>query len=130
MAKGFAGIPRRVIESDDYKSLSGSSVKLLVELCYQYRGKNNGDLTIAESLLLKRGFNSKTTIRKAAKELLEKNIIALTRQGRFINPGGVCSLYALTWESIDHCKGKLDVSSTKTPPRKFSLEKFTPQVRN
>ena len=46
-----------------------------------------------------------------------------TRTGQFTNPGGVCALYAITWQPIDECKGKkLHVAPTNTPPRKFSLE--------
>jgi len=46
-----------------------------------------------------------------------------TRNGRFINPGARCALYALTWQPVDECIGKkLEISATKTPPRKFSVE--------
>ncbi len=119
---GFAGIPRLVMDSSDYLNLSGNAVKLLIELCRQYRGNNNGDLTIAYSLLKHRGFNSKDTIKRASKELLAANMIVLTRTGRFTNPNGRCALYALSWQPIDECGGKLEVNSTTTPSRKFSLE--------
>ncbi len=50
-------------------------------------------------------------------------MIIKTRQGFFMNPGGRCALYALTWLPIDECQGKkLEVNSTTTPPRKFSME--------
>lgn len=119
---GFAGIPRIVMDHPDYINLSGNAVKLLNELARQYRSHNNGDLTVAYSILKQRGFKSKDTIKRAANELLAANLIIKTREGRFINPGGVCALYALSWQPIDECKGKLDIKSTKTPLRKFSLE--------
>jgi len=46
----------------------------------------------------------------------------IAREGRFSNPHGVCALYALSWQPIDECNGKLEIASTNTPPRKFSLE--------
>ena len=119
---GFSGIPRVVMDHPDYINLSGNAVKLLNELARQYRGKNNGDLTIAYSLLKQRGFKSKETIGRCRDELLNANMIIKTREGRFINPNGVCALFALAWQEINECNGKLEVSATATPPRKFSLE--------
>ena len=121
--KSFAGIPRIVLDNQDYIKLGGSAVKLLVELCRQYNGRNNGNLTAAWTCVKIRGFNSKATLSKAIKELIEANLIVITRTGYFQNPGGRCALYALTWLAIDECAGKnLEVKSTITPIRKFSLE--------
>lgn len=40
----------------------------------------------------------------------------------FLNPGGRCVLYALTWRCIDYCPGKdLEVNPTTTPPLKLSM---------
>ncbi|MEX2326317.1 MAG: hypothetical protein WD558_01175, partial [Pseudomonadales bacterium] len=55
----FAGIPRHVIQHPDYQALSGNAVKLLVDLAFQYRGKNNGDLTTAWHVLKHRGWKSR-----------------------------------------------------------------------
>jgi hypothetical protein len=119
----FAGIPRVVMKHPDFRRLSGGAVKLLLDLAFQYRGKNNGDLTVAYSVLKRRGFNSKGTITRGVGELLEAGMIVQTRQGFFCNPGAKCSLYALSWQPINDCLGKnLDVSPTTTPLRKFSVE--------
>lgn len=121
----FAGIPHTVMDHDDYQGLRGSAVKLLMELVRQYNGHNNGDLSAGWGLMKRRGFRSKATLDKARNELLEKRLIVITRHGRFMNPGGACSLYALTWQPIDECPGKqLERQPTTTPPRKFSLERF------
>jgi hypothetical protein len=120
---GFAGIPRVVMKHPDYVALSPSAKALLFELAYQYKGKNNGDLTVAISVLQERGFRSRTTVTKATGELLAARLIVQTRQGRFTNPGGVCALYAVTWVPVDECEGKgLEITPTTTPLRKFSLE--------
>ena len=118
---GFAGIPRAVMDSTEYRQLKGGTVKLLLELARQYRGNNNGDLTVAFSVLKERGFNSKQTIKNGISELLASGLVVETRSGRFQNPGGRCALYAITWQSIDECRGKgLEVAPTTTAPRSFS----------
>lgn len=123
--QSFAGIPRIVMDHPDYRGLSGNAVKLLNEFSYQYKGRNNGNLTCAWEVMRHRGFKSKATIQRARNELLSANLIIYSRQGRFTNPGGRCSLYALTWLPIDECPGKsLEAAPTKTPIRKFSMEKI------
>jgi len=121
--RGHIQIPHVVMDSDDYRNLPPNAVRLLNAMVYQYRGKNNGDLTAAFTYMRDFGFKSKETLHKAIRELLDARLIVRTRRGMFMNPGGRCSLYALTWQRIDECPGKkLDVNATRTPPRKFSLE--------
>lgn len=123
----FAGIPREVMKHPDFINLKVTAKSLLLELAFQYRGKNNGDLTLARKIMKERGFNSPNAIDNAKNELLKAGLIKLTRQGRFANPGGVCSLYALTWLPIDDCQGKLDCNSTITAPRSFKLNHPVPK---
>jgi hypothetical protein len=113
--KSFYWIPRRVHQSADYRFLNGYSVKLLNALAYQFTGRNNGDMTMAWTVMSeKHGFKSKGTLNWCRKELLAANLIYLTRQGGL----GRCSLYALTWMPIDECNGKLDCKTTNVPIRK------------
>jgi hypothetical protein len=121
--RDFNGIPRAVMLNEDYRQLPGNAVKLLMAIVHQYRGRNNGDLNAAYSVMSEWGFNSKQTLSNALQALLKSGLIHKTRQGRFTNPGGVCSLYAITWRPIDECPGKqLEAKPTNTPPRKFSME--------
>lgn len=119
----YAGIPRVVMDSDDFKSLPGNAVKLLLALSYQYRGKNNGDLTAAYSVMSKKfGFKSQATLSAALNALLGAGMIQRTRIHQFMNPGRKCALYAVTWVSRDECDGKLDCGPTVKPLRNFKLE--------
>jgi len=120
---GFAGIPRIVIEHPDFRGVSSTAKVVLLVLAYQYRGGNNGDLSAAPSLLKGWGIASKVTVNKAIQELMVARLIIRTREGRFMNPGGRCALYALSWQPIDECQGKHDAEPTTTPPRKFTLER-------
>ena len=121
----FAGIPHIVLEHPDFLRLPNRARALLLDVVYQFNGRNNGDLTVAFGFMSKRGWRSKETLSKAVSDLVSANLIVKTRQGKFQNPGASCDLYALTWKPIDECPGKnLEVEPTRTPPRNFSLERF------
>lgn len=125
MPGGHGALPRFIWNHPDYQDLSGSAVKLLMDFACQFNGRNNGDLTNAYSVLKERGWRSKQTILRATAELLEAGMIVQCREGRFLNPGGRCALYAITWKAIDECPGKhLTVGPTSTPYRKFTLERI------
>jgi len=118
----FFALPHAVMDSADFRMLSGSATKVLLGLLRQFRGSNNGDLSATFKLAKEWKINSKETLTKALRELQDRKLIIRTREGRFINPGGRCALYALTWRAIDECCGKLEVSPTVIAPRKFTLE--------
>ena len=112
MTDSFVRIPHHVINHEHFRSLSPRATKLLIDLLAQYRGYNNGDLCAPLSLMRERGWNSSDQLQKAKNELIEKDVIRVTRQGG----RNKCSLYAVTWFQIDECNGKLDVASTTTAP--------------
>ena len=58
----------------------------------------------------KRGWRSESTLNNARKELLYYGWIVCSRQGG----KNQASLYAVTFRSIDECKGKLDIKETVT----------------
>lgn len=107
----FFAWPRAVADSEAYRSASAPAVKLLNDLCFQFRGSNNGDMSAPWRVMRARGWKSRDTLHKALRELLELGLIERTRQGG----RHVCSLYALTWLPIDECGGKLDVRPTRSP---------------
>ena len=114
--KGFLHLHKPLLESSDFISLKGNSIKLLIDIAQQYNGYNNGDLCASLSVMRKRGWNSNQQLSKALKELIDKNLIMQTKQGG-LNIGP--NLYAITWQPIDDCKGKLDVKPTTLPTRSF-----------
>jgi hypothetical protein len=116
----FAGIPHRVMDSEEFRGLSGSAVKLLLAMTYQYNSKNNGDLTAAFSYMReKRGFRSPATLSRSLKELLQAELIIKTRHSLFQKTNNKCALFALSWFPIDECSGKLDVKPTKAPHKTY-----------
>jgi len=108
--KRFVGIPLVCMQHLNYIELSMPAKVLLWEMCYQYNGFNNGDLCATFSMMQKRGWRSKGTLDRALKELKAKGWIVISRMGG----RNTCSLYALTFQAIDECKGKLDIDATTT----------------
>ena len=123
---GYAPLAYSVSRSAAYRNLSGNAVKLINEFLAQYNGKNNGDFTIAWSLLKDRGWRSRTTIWRSVNELLEGGWIELSRQGGRHK----ASLYALTFYSVDECKGKLDIKSTSKPKGTWKIKKGGPLLKH
>jgi hypothetical protein len=111
----FLQLPKHVLGSEAYRSLSGWEVKLLVDIASQFSGKNNGDLGASWTVMKCRGWNSPSTLNKALKGILNAGMIQETRSGGRHR----CTLYAVTWRGIDDCKGKLDVNSTIAPSNLF-----------
>ena len=112
MGDSFIRIPHHVANHERFRTLSPRATKLLIDLLAQYRGYNNGDLCAPLSLMQERAWNSSDQLQKAKNELIERDVIIVTRQGGL----NKANLYAVTWFPIDECKGKLDVRSTTTAP--------------
>lgn len=107
----FIALPRDVLNSPAWAALTAFEVKLLLDIAAAFRGNNNGNLTATWSLMHKRGWSSRETLANALNGLLAKGFISKTRQGG----RRTCSLFALTWEGIDPCDGKIDVAPSPVP---------------
>lgn len=106
---GFMALPHAVLDCENFKQLDAYAVKFLIDLFSQFKGSNNGDLCAAWSIMSKRGWRSKATLRKAILNLLKFGMITVTRQGG----RKLATLYAVTFLAIDECGNKLDVRPTK-----------------
>ena len=96
--EGFVAIFHSVFESPAFDDLSPHACKLLLELVRQYRGSNNGNLTVAWSVVSKRGWKSRTTLWRCKSELIEAGFVYVTRKGHMPS---TCELLALTWFPLD-----------------------------
>ena len=121
----FIAMPHAILKSETYARLSAPAVKLMLDLYGQYRGSNNGDFAMAWSMMKKRGWRSKDTLYRARNDLVENGFIIQTRQGGKHQ----CSLYAVTWQPIDDCNGKLDCRSTIVAPG-YWKKGFVPKLES
>jgi hypothetical protein len=109
----FIALSRPFLNSYLLKILSPLATRLLFNLLSQYNGMNNGDLTLAWSVMENYGWSGRSTLEKARKQLMECGLLLLSRQGGKHKP----SLYALSLFSIDECNGKLEeLKPTEAPP--------------
>jgi len=97
----------------------------MLDLYGQYKGSNNGDFAMAWSMMKKRGWRSKDTLYRARDELIDNGFVIQTRQGGKHQ----CSLYAITWQPIDECNGKLDCPSTIVAPG-YWKKGFVPKLES
>ena len=87
-----------MFESPTFTALSPHACKLLLELAGQYRGNNNGNLTVAWSVGSKRGWRSRFRLWRCKAELIKAEFVYVTRKGHM---PGTCELLALTWHALD-----------------------------
>jgi len=124
---GFVPLTYVVIRSQVFTKLSPIAVKLLIDLLSQYKGDNNGDFCATWSVMKARGWKSPTTLDKAKKELIIKGWIEVSKVGGRNSP----HLYAVTFFSVDDCKGKLDINPTASPKSTWRLnEPSTPLIKS
>lgn len=98
-------LPHLILDHPDYLKMSWASQSLLNHIGRFFNGYNNGDLSIAESVMKLRGWSS-GTLNKSKKELLINDWIRLTRQGGRTK---IPSLFALSWLPLGNVKPKLDI---------------------
>jgi hypothetical protein len=126
----FAPVSRFFLDSHVRKNLSMKANTLLMDLLAQYNGFNNGDLCLAWKIMKEYNWRSRQTLDRAREELLEKEILMLTRQGGRNSP----SLFALTIYNIDDCRDKwghtkIDVQPTKRPTRAWIKHEPMPKLK-
>lgn len=111
----FVALPCTVLSHPNFSRMTAKGHKLFNDLLAQLRMKvggpsNNGDLTIAWSIMEKREWSSKSTLYEAREELQYYDWILMTRQGG----KHTASLYGFTFFAINECGGKLDIRETVT----------------
>jgi hypothetical protein len=95
--ESFIAIPRSLMRSAAYISLSANARAVLLELVYAYNGRNNGSIRFGVRATSTRSGLSKSSIALGLCELTKRGFVAVTRQGSFHQKGGLASEYRLTW---------------------------------
>lgn len=121
---GFIRLPHCVVRSVGYSMLSAWAVKLMIDLTNQFDGKNNGDLSMAYSVLKDKGWHSPATLDKAKKELINAGFIEVSRQGNRKR----CALYAVTFYAVDSCNGKIEIKPSEKPKGLWRKNEPVPDI--
>lgn len=94
-------IPRKVMQSEAFRHLTGSELRVLMLLIQQYRGFNNGSLAATKEAMSHRGGMAADTLAKSLRGLQERNLIVKTGDAFEGKTGSRCHLYALTWHPLN-----------------------------
>lgn len=121
---GVAILPLAVLASAKFCNLTYAAKTILCYIALQYNGYNNGDLSACLTLLRQYGFRSQDTITNSIKSLIAAELIERTRVGgkNFKTGCNLPALYAITWQPINECNGKIDVLPTRKPSIDFISE--------
>jgi len=122
----FVAIPRQVLKSNAYRKLSLAARCLLWDIAIQFTGHNNGDLRPSVKYLAELGWNSRDTVQRAKKELVDVGLLFLTAQG---HKPRKASQYALTWLPLDRCDGFDPGTEKAFRPNEYLLVGPPPDVR-
>jgi hypothetical protein len=93
----YFALPHAVLDSQAWIDCSPSAKGLLLELCRQHTGSNNGHLHLSRAWLAPRGWSRPATVNKLRDELLSLRLILQTRHGG-LNNGS--HWFALTWLQV------------------------------
>jgi len=130
----FIQIPHFILKSQAYIRCSAWGKLALIELLFQFNGKNNGDLSLPYSVASSRGFHSSNTLSKGLKDLLNLGLIEVTKQPRKTGTTfQKTKLYALTWLPIHECldrfgNEKLEVNSRDFPSNLWKQHEPLPDI--
>ena len=90
----YVPIPYTMARSSAWRSLSGSAVKVWVELRSRFNGRNNGDLSISMDEGARLLGIGKATIHRAFAELEAKGFVKMTKRGQWY--GRMATTWAVT----------------------------------
>ena len=95
----FVSIPYSMARSPAWRRLSGSAVKVYVELHSRFHGGNNGKLTLSMDEGARLLGMSKSTVKAAFDELQKKGFVVRKKCGYWY--GGKASEYAVTDKALN-----------------------------
>ena len=120
----FIPIPHTMAQSDAWRSLSGGAVKVWIEIRSWYNGANNGQLSLSYGRAHKLLGMSRSTVKRAFDELIDKGFLIKRREGHWY--GRLAAEYIVTDQSFDGVPATRDWQKWK-PPEKPKKQKSVPR---
>ena len=114
----YCALPHSVLDSEAWRGCSPAARALLLELCRQHSGSNNGHLHLARSWLEPRGWKSPPVVNRLRDELMRLRLLAQTRHGGLRNGP---HLFAVTWLPVSDWRG-LHMTAHDFRPGAYLLE--------
>ena len=120
----YLPVPYTMAHCEAFRSLSGSALKVWVELRSRYNGTNNGRVSLSYQNAADVLHMSKSSVTRAFQELKEKGFVKLRRQGQWY--GRLAAEYVLTDQSFEGNKPTRDWQNWK-PSQKSKKQKSVPR---
>lgn len=102
-------LPYSQLRSDAWRSLSGSAVKLWLELHTRFNGSNNGSLTLSYAEAGELLGMGKATVQRAYRELVEHGFLMLEKEGNWYHRRA--HEWRLTTKPIQRSRGRVMASN-------------------
>jgi len=96
----YAYLPREMLKSPAYKTLSHAGRSHLTALAAECNGSNNGRIKFTRDVAESYGFRSAGTRTRCLKELESRGFINFTAKVNGPNPHRHCDLIRLTWHPM------------------------------
>ena len=100
----YVPLPYSQLKSPAWRALSGSAVKLWLELHGRYNGSNNGRLTLSYAEAAEALGMGKASVQRAYRELEEHGFLALEKKGDWYSRRA--HEWRLTTKPMDRMKGR------------------------
>lgn len=108
-----------IFDHPDYLALSKTARAFLWDVCRLHNGFNNGNISIAVSIMGPRGWDKKT-IQRCRDELVERNWLVITRLPRAKRQP---ILYRLAWLDLGTWEGKPKLDDDAYRVKRRSLKR-------
>lgn len=79
----YAPLPYALLKSDAWRALSGSAVKVFLELHTRFNGSNNGVLRLSYAEAAAALHMGKATVQRAFRDLQDKGLVVLVKEGNW-----------------------------------------------
>lgn len=126
----YLPLPYAQLKSQAWRTLSGSAVRLFLELHTRYNGGNNGKLTLSYAEAAEALVMGKATVQRAYHELMEHGFLALEKEGNWYHRQA--HEWRLTTKSMHGAKGKVapthDWRDYRTPKKEKRGSGLEPSV--
>jgi len=96
----YAYLPKEMLQSAAYKSLSHAGRSYLTALAAECNGSNNGKIKFTREVAESYGFTSAGTRSACLTELEKRGFIRFTAKVKGPNPRRHCDLIRLTWHPM------------------------------
>ena len=79
----YKKLRHHMLASDAWRALSGSAIKVYLEICRRFNGRNNGQIHLSQADAAKLLFLSKSTVKRSLDALCKMGFIKYATKGSF-----------------------------------------------